>query len=92
MIFVLMAMVQLMEDGGSGVSSLGAMGLVEVAMGLQPELELVITHHQDMVARTVLDRGYKEESALIIYVALIQHAIVERYGQIPEIESLVEKW
>ena len=63
MISVLMAMVQSMEDGGSGVSSLGAAGHVEVAMGLQTEQELVITHRQDMVARTVLDRGYKEESA-----------------------------
>ena len=87
-----MAMVQSMEDGGSGVSSLGAVVLVEVAMGLQPELELVITHRQDMVARTVLDREQKEEHALIIYVALIQHAIVERYGHIQAIELRVEKW
>ena len=92
MIFVLMAMVQLMEDGGSGVSSLGAMGPVEEAMGLQPELELVTTRRQDMVVGTVLDREPKEESALIIYVALIQHAIVEKYGQIPAIESLAGKW
>ena len=92
MIFVLMAMVQLMEDGGSGVSSLGAMGLVEVAMGLQPELELVTTHRQDLVAEIVLDRGYKEESARIIFVALIQHAIVEKYGHILAIELQVEKW
>ena len=81
-----------MEVGGSGVSTPGAVVLVEEAMGLQPELELVITHHQDMVARTVLDRGYKEESALTIYVALIQHAIVERYGHLREIELRVEKW
>ena len=74
------------------MSSLGAMGLVEVAMGLQPELELVTTHRQDLVAEIVLDRGYKEESARIIFVALIQHAIVEKYGHIQAIESLVEKW
>ena len=81
-----------MEDGDSGVSSLGAVGLVEVAMGLQPELELVITHRQDMVARTVLDRGYKEESARIICAALIQHAIVERYGHFLAIESQAGMW
>ena len=81
-----------MEDGDSGVSSPGAAVLVEVAMGLQPELELVTTHRQDMVAETVLDRGYKEESARIIIVALIQHAIVERYGHIQAIELRVEKW
>ena len=81
-----------MEDGGSGVSILGAVELVEEAMGLRPELELVTTRRQDMVVGTVLDRGLKEESALIIFAALIQHAIVERYGHILEIESLVEKW
>ena len=66
--------------------------IVEVAMGLQPELELVITHRQDMVAKTVLDRGPKEESVRIILVAQIQHVIVERYGHILAIESQVEKW
>ena len=81
-----------MEDGGSGVSIPGAMGLVEVAMGLQPELELVITHRQDMVVGTVLDREQKEEHARIIFVAQIQHAIVERYGHIQAIELRVEKW
>ena len=74
------------------MSTPGAVALVEVAMGLQPELELVITHRQDMVVGTVLDREQKEEHALIIYVALIQHAIVERYGHILAIESQVEKW
>ena len=92
MIFVLMAMVQLMEDGGSGVSIPGAVVLVEVAMGLQPELELVTTHRQEMVVGNVLDRGPKEESARIIFVAQIQHVIVERYGHILAIESQVEKW
>ena len=87
-----MAMVQSMEDGGSGVSIPGAVVLVEVVMGLQLELELVTTRRQDMVVGTVLDRGPKEESALIIYVAQIQHAIVEKYGQIPAIESLAGKW
>ena len=81
-----------MEDGGSGVSTPGAVGLVEVAMGLQPELELVITHRQDMVVGTVLDRGYKEESARIICAALQHLAIVERYGHTLAIESQVEKW
>ena len=81
-----------MEDGDSGVSSPGAAVLVEVAMGLQPELELVTTHRQDMVAETVLDREQKEEHALIIFAALIQHAIVERYGHLREIELRVEKW
>ena len=52
-----------MEGGGSGVSTPGAMGLVEVAMGLQPEVELVTAHRQDMVVGIVLDRGPKEESA-----------------------------
>ena len=81
-----------MEDGDSGVSTLGAVGLVEVAMGLQPELELVITHRQDMVVGTVPDREQKEESALIIFAAQIQHVIVERYGHFLAIESQVEKW
>ena len=75
-----------MEVGGSGVSIPGAVVLVEEAMGLRPELELVTTHHQDMVARTVLDREHKEDSALIIFVALLHHVIVERYGQILAIE------
>ena len=75
-----------MEVGGSGVSTLGAVVLVEEAMGLRPELELVTTHRQDMVVGTVLDREPKEESALIIYVALLHHVIVERYGQILAIE------
>ena len=81
-----------MEDGGSGVSIPGAVVLVEEAMGLRPELELVTTHHQDMVARTVLDREHKKDSALIIFAALIQHAIVEKYGHILAIESRVENW
>ena len=74
------------------MSTPGAVGLVEEAMGLQPELELVTTHRQDMVAETVLDREQKEEHALIIYVALIQHAIVEKCGHILAIELQVEKW
>ena len=81
-----------MEDGGSGVSTPGAVVLVEEAMGLQPELELVITHRQDMVVGTVLDRGYKEESARITCAALIQHAIVERYGHFRAIESQAGMW
>ena len=87
-----MAMVQLMEDGGSGVSTPGAVVLVEEAMGLQPELGLVTAHRQDMVAKIVLDRGYKEESARIICAAQIQHVTVERYGHFLAIESQVEKW
>ena len=75
-----------MEVGGSGVSIPGAVVLVEEAMGLRPELELVTARRQDMVARTVPDREHKEDSAQIIFVALLHHVIVERYGQILAIE------
>ena len=74
------------------MSSLCAVALVEEAMGLQPELELGTAHPQDMVAKIVLDRGYKEESARIICAAQIQHVTVERYGHFLAIESQVEKW
>ena len=58
-IFVLKAHVQLMEDGGSGVStqSAGASWVRLVEKGLGSELGPVTHRSQDMVADTVQDRG-----------------------------------
>ena len=58
-IFVLKAHVQLMEDGGSGVStqSAGASWVLLVEKGLGSELGPATHRFQDMEADTAQDRG-----------------------------------